>query len=121
MSKYESLFTQRVIELIESKRRDRHITIDDLCKAAGIGRNSYYAKIRGERCFNTEEIDAIANVLDCDPYLLLEEAATTEPDISDITERLLRVSSAHGKPISQLGLAAYNDKNRDIEAETPEE
>jgi len=46
MSKYESLFTQRVIEVIENRRRDRNMTIDDLCAATGIGRNSYYNKIR---------------------------------------------------------------------------
>ena len=75
MSKYESLFTQRVIEVIENRRRDRNMTIDDLCAATGIGRNSYYNKIRGDRCFNTEEIDAIARVLGCDPFLILEEAS----------------------------------------------
>lgn len=74
MSKYESLFTQRVIEVIENRRRDRNMTIDDLCAATGIGRNSYYNKIRGDRCFNTEEIDAIARVLGCDPFLILKDA-----------------------------------------------
>lgn len=77
MSKYESLFTQRVIEVIENRRRDRNLTIDDLCASTGIGRNSYYNKIRGDRCFNTEEIDAIAHALNCDPYLILGEAAAS--------------------------------------------
>lgn len=119
MSKYESLFTQRVVETIENMRRERRMTIDDLCKASGIGRNSYYAKLRCERCFNTEEIDAIARVLECDPYLLLEEAAMPKPDIETITDRLIKV--AHGKHIPSVDLAAYHVDSRDLEADTPEE
>lgn len=59
------------------------MTIDDLCTATGIGRNSYYNKIRGDRCFNTEEIDAIARVLGCDPLLILEEASAKAQIESD--------------------------------------
>ena len=59
------------------------MTIDDLCAATGIGRNSYYNKIRGDRCFNTEEIDAIARVLGCDPLLILEEASAKAQIESD--------------------------------------
>ena len=119
MSKYESLFTQRVVETIENVRRERRMTIDDLCKASGIGRNSYYVKLRYERCFNTEEIDAIARALDCDPYLLLEEAGTPKPDIKTIADQLIRVS--HGKTIPSVDLAAYHVDSRDLESETPEE
>lgn len=119
MSKYESLFTQRVVETIENMRRERRMTIDDLCKASGIGRNSYYAKLRCERCFNTEEIDAIARVLECDPYLLLEEAAAPKPDVKAIADQLIRVS--HGKTIPSVELASYHVDSRDLESETPEE
>lgn len=119
MSKYESLFTQRVVETIENMRRERRMTIDDLCKASGIGRNSYYTKLRCERCFNTEEIDAIARALECDPYLLLENAASPSNGIETITNQLIKV--AHGKNIPAIELAAYHDDSRDLEADTPEE
>lgn len=101
MSKYESLFTQRVIEVIENRRRDRNMTIDDLCAATGIGRNSYYNKIRGDRCFNTEEIDAIARVLGCDPLLILEEAsakAQIESDAQLAKKAFARMQTLVAKP-----------------------
>lgn len=101
MSKYESLFTQRVIEVIENRRRDRSMTIDDLCAATGIGRNSYYNKIRGDRCFNTEEIDAIARVLGCDPLLILEEAsakAQIESDAQLAKKAFARMQTLVAKP-----------------------
>ena len=101
MSKYESLFTQRVIEVIENRRRDRNMTIDDLCAATGIGRNSYYNKIRGDRCFNTEEIDAIARVLGCDPFLILEEAsakAQIESDAQLAKKAFARMQTLVAKP-----------------------
>lgn len=101
MSKYESLFTQRVIEVIENRRRDRNMTIDDLCAATGIGRNSYYNKIRGDRCFNTKEIDAIARVLGCDPLLILEEAsakAQIESDAQLAKKAFARMQTLVAKP-----------------------
>lgn len=131
MSKYDSDFTRRVTETIEQKRRDKGMTIDDLCKAAGIGRNSYYTKQRGERCFNTEEIDAIAKALGCDALLLLEEAACEPTDEEAMIRATLRRLQEHpdelvgylrdGLSKAALGMAANEDPNSRLEAETPEE
>lgn len=77
------------------------MTIDDLCAATGIGRNSYYNKIRGDRCFNTEEIDAIARVLGCDPFLILEEAsakAQIESDAQLAKKAFARMQTLVTKP-----------------------
>ena len=104
MSKYDSDFTRRVTETIEQKRRDRRMTIDELCKKTGIGRNSYYAKQRGERCFNTEEIDAIAKAIDCDEHLLLQEAAH-EPTVIKATLQKLQENP--------MLLAAYMSKEKE--------
>lgn len=114
MSKYESDFTQRVIETIEKKRHDEHMTIDRLCELAGIGRNSYYVKARGERCFNTEEIDALAKALGCDALLLLKEAAQEPTD----EERIIRAALRRLQE-DPLALAAYmsDSKQADIDGE----
>ena len=114
MSKYESQFTQRVIETIENRRRDAKMTIDDLCKASGIGRNSYYAKLRGERCFNTEDIDAVAEALGCDPFLILEEASALEPQ-TQYASVASQLEDVLGKKI-QIEKAAYEDKNKNAES-----
>ena len=107
MSKYESDFTQRVIEAIGKKRHDKHMTIDRLCELAGIGRNSYYAKARGERCFNTEEIDAVAKALGCDALLLLKEAAQEPTD----EERIIRAALRRLQE-DPPALAAYMSGNK---------
>ena len=107
MSKYDSDFTRRVTETIEQKRRDRKMTIDELCKKTGIGRNSYYTKQRGERCFNTEEIDAIAKALGCDALLLLEEASRKPDD----TETAIRATLQKLQENPML-LAAYMSKDK---------
>lgn len=114
MSRYESQFTQRVIETIENRRRDAKMTIDDLCKASGIGRNSYYAKLRGERCFNTEDIDAVAETLGCDPFLILEEASAPEPQ-TQYASVASQLEDVLGKKI-QVEKAAYEDKNKKTES-----
>lgn len=108
MSKYDSDFTRRVTETIEQKRRDRRMTIDELCKKTGIGRNSYYAKQRGERCFNTEEIDAIAKALDCDALLLLQEAAHEPTDEETVIKATLQKLQEN-----PMLLAAYLSKEKE--------
>lgn len=125
MSKYDSDFTRRVTETIEQKRRDRKMTIDELCKKAGIGRNSYYVKQRGERCFNTEEIDAIAKALGCDALLLLQEAAQEPTDEEAVIKATLQRFQAHPDELeaylNKFGMAANRDPNARLEAETPED
>ncbi|GAA6123990.1 hypothetical protein BPY_20980 [Bifidobacterium psychraerophilum] len=65
------------------------MSVDTLTRAAGIGRNSYFTKLRGERCFNTEEIDAIANALGLDPFIILTKAANPSEDMDDLIHRML--------------------------------
>lgn len=112
MSRYESLFTQRVIEAIENRRRDAKMIIDDLCKESGIGRNSYYTKIRGERCFNTEEIDAVARALHCDPFLILEEAVQPKGQIVSVTDQFARLTGRK----ADYAKAAYEGDNKKAES-----
>lgn len=74
--KYESSFTQRVIEAIENARLDSGTSVQELIERSGIRRSSYFRKMRGETTFTTEDVDALARALDLDPLLVLSEAAS---------------------------------------------
>lgn len=73
--KYESDFTQRVIEAIEHARLDAGMSVQELIDRSGIRRSTYFRKMRGENTFDTEDVDAIARALGLDPFLLLRAAA----------------------------------------------
>lgn len=73
--KYESTFTQRVIEQIESARLDAGVSVQELIERSGIRRSSYFRKMRGETTFTTEDVDALARALGLDPLLVLSSAA----------------------------------------------
>ena len=56
--KYESEFTQRVIEAIENARLDAGISVQEIIENSGIRRSSYFRKMRGETTFTTEDMHA---------------------------------------------------------------
>jgi DNA-binding XRE family transcriptional regulator len=109
--KYDSQFTQRVIEEIEKARHEAKMSVDTLARAAGIGRNSYFTKLRGERCFNTEEIDSIATALGLDPFIILTKAAEPTEDMDDLMHRML------ANP-EKYHLAANFDEHKEDERES---
>lgn len=74
--KYESTFTQRVIEMIENARLDAGVSVQELIERSGIRRSTYFRKMRGETTFTTEDVDALASALGLDPLLVLSSAAT---------------------------------------------
>lgn len=76
--KYESTFTQRVIEVIEHARLDKGMSVQELIDKSGIRRSSYFRKMRGETTFTTEDVDALARALELDPFFVLGSAATKE-------------------------------------------
>ena len=72
--KYESSFTQRVIEVIEHARLDHGMSVQELIDLSGIRRSSYFRKMRGETTFTTEDVDALARALNLDPFFVLRSA-----------------------------------------------
>lgn len=77
--RYESSFTQRVIEVIEHARLDAGLSVQDLIDRSGIRRSSYFRKMRGETTFTTEDVDSLASALGLDPFLVLREASASSP------------------------------------------
>lgn len=78
--KYESTFTQRVIEVIENARLDRGMSVQELIDKSGIRRSSYFRKMRGETTFTTEDVDTLARALALDPFFVLTSASDSKPD-----------------------------------------
>ncbi len=79
-------FSLRVIDVIENARHDAGMSQAELIQRSGIPRNSFYKRMRGEVPFNTNDIDAIASALDCDPMLILREAAKPALSVVGDTE-----------------------------------
>lgn len=124
-------FTDRVIQAIETKRQEKGMAVAELIAKSGITRRTWFRKMRGDTEFTTSEIDAIAKALDCDALLLLEEAAHELTDEEAMIRATLRRLQEHpdelagylrgGLSKAALGMAANEDPNSRLEAETPEE
>lgn len=107
------------------------MAVAELIAKSGITRRTWFRKMRGDTEFTTSEIDAIAKALDCDALLLLEEAAHEPTDEEAMIRATLRRIQEHpdelavylrgGISKAALGMAANEDPNSRLEAETPEE
>lgn len=102
--KYESDFTQRVIEAIENARLDAGVSVQEIIMRSGIRRSSYFRKMRGETTFTTEDVDALARALGMDPFLLLSKASGS----ANVGGRAENVD-LHEIDVNTLALAATRD------------
>lgn len=50
--------------LLEYKRKQKGMSVDDVCKAAGISRSAYYRKCNGKSEFTQNEIKKIVDCLE---------------------------------------------------------
>ncbi|MDO5052368.1 MAG: helix-turn-helix transcriptional regulator [Pseudoclavibacter sp.] len=66
--------SQQVAREIDHIRRQTGITVSELVRLAGMGANTYYTKMRGERPFTTNEVDNLARALGLSAQLLLVRA-----------------------------------------------
>ena len=48
---------------LEYERKKANISVDDLCKAAGVSRSAYYRKLKGASEFTQGQIQAICDAL----------------------------------------------------------
>lgn len=69
-----SEFSMRVVDEIERARRESGLGPVELIRRSNIGANTYYAKMRGERPFNTNEIDMLANAMGANAMIILRRA-----------------------------------------------
>lgn len=99
MNRYDSVFTRRVITVIETARLDADLSVNELIARSGMPRNSYFTKMRGERPLTTDDISALADGLDLDPILILQTASSQArdlrivPNIDDEEQELEQVAN----------------------------
>jgi len=74
-------FSLRVVQEIERARKDADLTATELVKRSGIGANTYFTKMRGERPFNTNEIDTLASAMNVEPEIILRRAGGSAANV----------------------------------------
>ncbi|PPG29681.1 helix-turn-helix domain-containing protein [Pseudoclavibacter sp. RFBB5] len=79
-----SEFSRRVVRIIEDAVGKSGVSISQFLAEAGMSRNYYYTRLRGEKPFNTNDIEAIADALGLDAMEILMGAA--QPTGARVTE-----------------------------------
>ncbi len=69
-------FSRRVAEEIDRAIGMDSRTASAIYGAAGMSRNYYYKRLRGEMPFNTNDIGQLADVLHMNPFELMRRAAS---------------------------------------------
>jgi transcriptional regulator with XRE-family HTH domain len=116
-------FTDKVITELEKARQDAGMTTQELISRSGIRRSTYFRKMRGQTDFTTSDIDAIAQALKVDPFLILRKASsavkheTVEIDPSMLSEDEKAALAMRDLGQSDFGIAALRDKNKEKESE----
>ena len=77
-------FSRRVIGNIDYAVGKDPRPAAEIITAAGMSRNYFYTRMRGEKPFNTNDVEAIADALGMDPFALLQ--APTE-NVTDLDSR----------------------------------
>ncbi len=109
-------FSLRVVAEIERARHDAGITARELIKRSTVGANTYFTKMRGDRPFNTNEIDLLAGALGVEPELILRKAAqpglAAVSDVGGMKDPLDLYEPGFSTKPADLGLAAKTRKPR---------
>ncbi|UOQ56043.1 hypothetical protein MUN78_10040 [Leucobacter allii] len=94
-------FSSAVAETIDRQIGLSGIPVAHVIKEAGLSRNYYYKRIRGEGMFNTNDIDTIARALGMDPFDLIRMALAEMSrkkqgaDIHDLDSRRASVAGVY--------------------------
>ena len=92
-------FSRRVIGNIDYAIGHDPRSAAEIVRQAGMSKNYFYVRMRGEKPFNTNDVDALAEVLGLDPFDLLS------PRSSNVTE--LRPRGTVGSVPEDLAEVAY--------------
>lgn len=115
--------SKRIIDVCRQLLKNSGITIDEFFDSSGLSNNYWYKRMRYEAPLNTSDVEHIASTfrltsLDIYTRALGSEAARTyarerQNQISD--DLIERIAS---RP-EDFGVAANDDPNKTLEAETP--
>lgn len=117
--------SKRIIDVCRRLLKNSGISIDEFFDSSGLSNNYWYKRMRYEAPLNTSDVEHIASTFgltSLDIYIraLGSEAARTyaRERESQITDDLVE---PRFEDLPPQELAANTDRNRDLEAETPEE
>ena len=118
--------SKRIIDTCRQLLKNSGIPIDEFFDSSGLSNNYWYKRMRYEAPLNTSDVEHIASTfgltsLDIYTRALGSDAARAyeaRERESQITDDLVE---PRYEDLSPLDLAASKDRNRDIEAETPDE
>lgn len=117
--------SKRIIDVCRRLLKNSGISIDEFFDSSGLSNNYWYKRMRYEAPLNTSDVEHIASTfgltsLDIYTRALGSEAARTyaRERESQITDDLVE---PRFEDLPPQELAANTDRNRDLEAETPEE
>ena len=118
--------SKRIIDVCRQLLKNSGITIDEFFDSSGLSNNYWYKRMRYEAPLNTSDVEHIAftfglTSLDIYTRALGSDAARAY----EARERESRITDDLVEPrfedLPPQELAANTDRNRDLEAETPEE
>ena len=118
--------SKRIIDVCRQLLKNSGISIEEFFDLSGLSNNYWYKRMRYEAPLNTSDVEHIASTfgltsLDIYTRALGSDAARAyeaRERESQITDDLVE---PRYEDLSPLDLAASKDRNRDIEAETPDE
>lgn len=115
--------SKRIIDVCRQLLKNSGITIDEFFDSSGLSNNYWYKRMRYEAPLNTSDVEHIASTfgltsLDIYTRALGSEAARTYAREREfqITDDLINRIAAQSKDFS---MAANDDPNKMLEAETP--
>ena len=118
--------SKRIINICRQLLKNSDISIDEFFDSSGLSNNYWYKRMRYEAPLNTSDVEHIASTfgltsLDIYTRALGSEAARAYK----ARERESRITDDLVEPrfedLPPQELAANTDRNRDLEAETPDE
>lgn len=115
--------SKRIIDVCRQLLKNSGITIDEFFDSSGLSNNYWYKRMRYEAPLNTSDVEHIASTfgltsLDIYTRALGSEAARTyarEREFQITGDLIERIAS---RP-EDFGVAANDDPNKTLEAETP--
>ena len=110
-------FSLDVVAEIKRAIQESGLMDKDVIRITGISQDYFYKRMRGDAPFNTNDISKIADALGMDAFIILRRAAIKHDRMSG--EERQRIMDA--KIDGGFALAASDDPNKRIEAETPDE
>lgn len=77
-------FGRAVVAAIEAALVAEGLTKAALIERSGVPANTFHTRMRGDKPFNTNEIEKLAKALGRDPLLLLREAASAVDNVTPL-------------------------------------